>query len=606
MIADGRTAALISRYGSVDWLCLPRFDSDSIFAALLGNTDHGRWQVAPTDEVTGIWRRYVPYTFVLETTFHTSAGTAVMTDFMPVGDKSAIVRRIECTAGTVTMGQELELRFEYGKTLPWLHHDYEDDVPSLIAIGGPDAVIMRGDNLPSPIDHRHAGTFELTEGQRCDLRLQWYRSYEEAPEELDVDAALAETRVWWEDWAEQRDLDDHYSDQVHRSLLVLRALTDRDTGGIVAAATTSLPEQPGGSRNWDYRYCWLRDASLTLESLLEHGYLEESQRWRRWLLRAVAGDPEDIQIMYGLAGERRLAERKLDHLPGYADSKPVRVGNGAVGQFQADVLGEVLVALDAARRAGVTETAFSWPLQQAMLDRVEETMNRKDSGIWESRGPLQYYVHSRVMIWAALDRGISAVREFGLTGNADHWAKLRDQLRDEIEDRGFDTHRNTYTQYYGSRGVDAALLQLPQVGYCRPDDERMLGTVAAIESELDRDGLLLRYRTDLGSDQSSSQSVDGLTPGESPFLACCFWLVEQYARSGRSDDARKLMDRLMSLTNDVGLMTEEYQPGNPGRQMGNVPQALSHLAMIRAADAVAGRIGNRGTGQSQRAKSPRQ
>ncbi len=596
---------MISRYGSVDWLCLPRFDSDAIFAALLGNPEHGRWQVAPTNEVTGISRRYLPYTFVLETTFQTVTGTAVITDFMPVGDRSAIVRRVECRSGTVRIRQELELRFEYGKTLPWLHHEYEHEDPALTAIGGPDAVIMRGDNLPSPIDHRHAGSFGLSEGETCDLRLQWYRSYDDAPEKLDVDAALAETRIWWEDWAEKRDLDVGYSDEVHRSLLVLRALTDRDTRGIVAAATTSLPEQPGGSRNWDYRYCWLRDASLTLEALLEHGYSDESQHWRQWLLRAVAGDPEDIQIMYGLAGERRLPERTLDHLPGYAGSKPVRVGNGAVGQFQADVLGETLVALDAARRAGVTETAFSWPLQQAMLDRVEETMKRKDSGIWESRGPLHYYVHSRVMIWAALDRGISAVREFGLTGNVDHWEKLRDQLRDEIESNGFDKQRGTYTQYYGSRGVDAALLQLPQVGFCRPDDDRMLGTVAAIESELDRDGLLLRYRTEYSSDEGSSQTVDGLTPGESPFLACSFWLVEQYARSRRSDDARKLMDRLVSLTNDVGLLAEEYQPGDPGRQMGNVPQALSHLAMIRAADALAGRIGNRGTGQSQRAKSPR-
>lgn len=605
LIGDGRTAALVSRYGSIDWLCLPRFDSDSIFAALLGSAEHGRWQVAPTDEVVALSRRYLPYTFVLETTFQTATGTAVVCDFMPISDKSAIVRRVRCTSGTISMRQEMVLRFGYGATMPWIHREYEQNEPVMIAIAGPDAVIVRGDNLPVAIDHRHAGTFDLTEGQSCDLRLQWFRSHHERPSGIDVDAALAECRIWWQDWAEHRDLDADYSDAVHRSLLVLRALTHRETGGIVAAASTSLPESPGGSRNWDYRYCWLRDASLTLEALLEHGYLDESQHWRRWLLRSVAGDPEDIQIMYGLAGERRLPERTLDHLPGYADSTPVRVGNGAVNQFQADVLGEVLVALDAARQAGVAETAFSWPLQQAMLKRVEETMPHKDSGIWESRGPLQYYVHSRVMIWAALDRGVKAVREYGMSGEADHWAELRDQMRSEIESSGFDADRGTYTQYYGSRGVDAALLQLPQVGFCAPDDERMLGTVAAIESELSEGGLVLRYRTEYASGQDGSSTVDGLTPGESPFMACSFWLVEQYARSGRESDARKLMDHLVSLTNDVGLMAEEYEPGTPGRQMGNMPQALSHLAMIRAADAIVGRIGTRGSGRSGAKKASR-
>jgi len=389
---------------------------------------------------------------------------------------------------------------------------------------------------------------------------------------------IRETTKWWRDWASSADRAPEYPDAVRRSLLVLRALTHEDTGGIVAAATTSLPEQFGGQRNWDYRYVWLRDASLTLEVLLDHGFLAEADAWRSWLLRSIAGDPSDVQIMYGLAGERRLDEYELATLPGYEGSSPVRVGNGAFLQYQGDVFGEVMVALQAARRLGAAEDDFSWPLQRALMTYVEENWMRPDNGIWEIRGPQRHFTHSRVMVWAAFDCAIRAVREFGLEGPAERWREIRDEIRDEIEQRGWDAERGTYTQYFGSEGVDASLLQLPQVGYLAPDDPRMVSTVEAIERELLHDGLLLRYRTDTG--------VDGLPAGEHPFLACSFWLVEQYASSGRMDDARVLMDRLVSFTNDVGLLSEEYDVAGD-RQVGNVPQALSHLALVRAADAIA-------------------
>jgi GH15 family glucan-1,4-alpha-glucosidase len=358
---------------------------------------------------------------------------------------------------------------------------------------------------------------------------------------------------------------------------VLRALTHEDTGGIVAAATTSLPEEFGGTRNWDYRFSWLRDAALTIEALLAHGYHDECDEWRTWLLRAIAGAPSQLQIMYGLAGERDIEEREVPHLPGYEDSRPVRIGNGAVAQYQADVLGEVMVALDNSRRAGIEETEFSWPLQRELLHFVCDNWDRPDHGIWEIRGPQRRFTHSQVMVWAALDRGVRAVRTFGLDGDADRWEKLRDRVCADVMEQGFDHERGTFTQYFGGTGVDASLLQLPQVGFCAPDDERMLGTVAAIEADLLRDGLVLRYRTEEG--------VDGLPPGEHPFLACSFWLVEQYARSGRLDDAHALMERLLSLTNDVGLLSEEFDT-KQDRQAGNVPQALSHLALVRACDAL--------------------
>jgi GH15 family glucan-1,4-alpha-glucosidase len=578
LIGDLHTAALVGRNGSIDWLCFPRFDSGSVFGALLGGPEAGHWQLAPVpDSKPRSTRRYQDDTFILETTWETGDGAVQVVELMPTGDRRAdVVRRVTGLRGTVRMAQELVIRFDYGTTVPWIRRVTDDGGHGLLAVAGPDAVLLRGP-VPSAADRRHRGTFEVSEGETVDLVLTWYPSHRPVPEALDVDEQIARTRDWWQDWADRSDLCADYAAEVRRSLLVLRALTHEDTGGIVAAATTSLPEEFGGVRNWDYRYCWLRDTALTLEALIGHGYVDEARSWRNWLLRAIAGDPEDVQIMYGLAGERNLPEQELDHLSGYEGSRPVRIGNGAVGQYQADVLGEVLVALENTRRAGVREDEFSWPLQRTLLGFVEKNWSRPDQGIWEIRGPERHFTHSKVMIWAAFDRGVRAVHEHGLEGPADRWAALRDQVREEVEREGWDEEQQTYTQYFGGGGVDASLLQIAQVGFHEPTHPRMLTTVAALERELLRDGLLMRYRTEEG--------VDGLPPGEHPFLACSFWLAEQYARSGRIDEARALMDRLLGFANDVGLLSEEYDV-TAGRQAGNTPQALSHLALVRAADAL--------------------
>jgi GH15 family glucan-1,4-alpha-glucosidase len=577
MIGDCHTAALVGNDGSIDWLCLPRFDSPSMFAALLGDQDHGRWLVAPAGEVLATSRRYLEDTFILVTRWKTATGEVEVTDFMPYGDRRAdLIRRVRGISGSVEMTQELRIRFGYADAMPWVRQQPGRQGHSLVAAAGPDAIIVRGPKLKAA-NHAHVSDFVVREGEIVDISLTWYPSHREPPPAPSVERGLKDTERWWRNWARSSRPSPEYRDEVHRSLLVLRALTHEDTGGIVAAATTSLPEQFGGSRNWDYRYVWLRDASLTLHVLLDHGFRSEAPAWRGWLLRAVAGDPADIQIMYGLAGERSLAETELTSLPGYDGASPVRVGNDAFRQYQGDVFGEVMIALQAARQSGIVETEFSWPLQRALMAFLEENWQRPDNGIWEIRGALRKFTHSRVMIWAAFDCAVRAIREFGLDGPVERWESLRDQVRDEIEANGFDRERNTYTQYYGGDGVDASLLQLSQVGYLDANDPRMLGTVAAIEDELLRDGLLLRYRT--------KTEVDGLPPGEHPFLACSFWLVEQYARSGRLDDATALMDRLVSFRNDVGLLSEEYDTGN-NRQAGNTPQALTHLALVKAADAI--------------------
>ena len=575
VIGDRHTAALVGRSGSIDWLCLPRYDSPSVFAALLGTPEHGRWSLSPAGPVLSSERGYVGDTFVLRTVHRVEGGAVEVVEAMPTGDRRAdVLRRVRGLEGTVRMRQELVVRFGYGAVVPWVRR--VDG--ALLATAGPDAVMLRtSGDLPVAQGPRHVGEFDVAAGEVVELALTWYPSHREPPPALEVAPRLESTRAEWQHWADRRTNRGRYAEAVTRSLLVLRALTHEDTGGIVAAATTSLPEQPGGTRNWDYRYCWLRDAALTLEALLAHGYLEEAREWRDWLLRAVAGDPEDVQIMYGVAGERELPERELDHLPGYGGARPVRVGNGAVDQYQGDVLGEVLVALEAARRAGIAEDEFSWPLQRALLESVERHWQRADSGIWEMRGPEQRYVHSRVMVWAALDRGVRAVREGGLPGPAERWEELRDAVRAEVLRDGVDPVRGCFTQHEGTREVDASLLQLPQVGFVAPDDPVMLATVAALEEDLLQEGLLLRYRT--------SSSSDGLPPGEHPFLACSFWLVEQYARSGRADDGHRLMRRLLDVRNDVGLLSEEYDPVE-GQQLGNTPQALSHLALVRAADAL--------------------
>ena len=579
LIGDCHTAALVGRDGSIDWLCLPRFDSASTFGALLGDEHNGRWLLAPADDVVTTTRSYLGSTFTLVTRWVTADGEVEVTELMPHGGRRAdIVRRIRGISGTVAMRQELRIRFGYSDALPWIRQFSDDSGQGIIAIAGPDAVIVRGPELVAD-DHRHVSNFTVSAGETVDISLIWYPAHREAPDALDIDADIAATTQWWTQWASASTPSPVYPAAVQRSLLLLRALTHEDTGGIVAAATTSLPEQFGGERNWDYRYVWLRDASLTLHALLDHGYRDEAESWRSWLLRAIAGDPGDVQIMYGLSGERRLIEWELDSLPGYEGASPVRVGNGAYTQFQGDVFGEVMVALDCARAVfGVHDDDFSWPVQRALMGYVEENWQRADNGIWEIRGPQQHFTHSRVMLWAAFDCGVRAITDYGLDGPLERWTALRAEVAAEIEANGFNVELNTYTQHYGSTSVDASLLQLIQVGYIEATDPRMLGTVAAIERELLENGLLLRYRTETG--------VDGLPTGENPFLACSFWLVEQYARSGRLDDAIVLMDRLVGFSNDVGMLSEQYDVVND-RQAGNTPQALSHLALVRAADAIA-------------------
>lgn len=581
LLSDLHTGPLISRTGNIDWLCFPRFDSPSVFASLLGTEEHGHWLLAAEDG-TVQERSYVDSTFVLQTRWQTATGTALVTEFMPVGDRRAsIVRRIEGIEGEVSMHTELRIRFGYGEVLPWMSRvggDYDGE--ALVAMAGPDAMVLHGPDLPHGANHHHEGKFTVRRGETVDLELIWFPSYREPPAPSNVDESLDFTLNFWADWASKCDKGGPYDAAVERSLLVLKALTHEDTGGIVAAPTTSLPETFGGSRNWDYRYCWLRDAALTLESMLVHGYGDEALKWRNWLLRAVAGDPEDVQIMYGVAGERNLLESELAHLPGYEDSLPVRIGNGAVGQFQADVVGEVMVALEKLRNIGVEEDHFSWPLQRALLGFLENHFDDKDHGIWEMRGVPKYFTHSRVMMWAALDRGVRAVRDHGLDGPAERWQKLADNLRTEIMEQGFNRELNSFTQSYGETQSDASLLQIPQVGFLPYDDPHITGTVEQMERELvDDEGLLLRYRTETG--------VDGLAGDEHPFLACSFWLVEQYACSGRIEDARKLMDKLVGFSNDLGLLSEEYSTVHQ-RMAGNFPQAFSHLGLVRAADAVHG------------------
>ncbi|MFC5501453.1 glycoside hydrolase family 15 protein [Lysinimonas soli] len=582
VIGDCHTAALVGMDGSIDWLCLPRFDSASAFAALLGDEEQGHWRIAPLGAALATSRAYHDDTFVLATRWVTDDGEVEVVDLMPRGDRRAdVVRRVRGVRGSVQMEQVLRIRFDYASAVPWIRQAPEHDGPgpdshALLAVAGPDSVVVRGPKLEAD-GMVHRSRFTVSAGETVDVVLTWYPSHREPPAPIDVNDRIRATEAWWRGWAKSIEASGPYSEQVRRSLLMLRALTHEETGGIVAAATTSLPEAFGGARNWDYRYVWLRDASLTLQALLEHGFDNEAHAWRNWLLRAIAGDPADVQIMYGVAGERRLPEWELDSLPGYRGASPVRVGNGAVLQFQGDIFGEVMLALQQTRESGIVEDRFSWSLQLALLDRAEQVLDRDDHGIWEIRGPEHRFTHSRAMIWAAFDCGIRAVHEHGLDGPVDRWIAVRDQLRNEIESNGFDPALNSFVQYYGSTAIDASLLALPQIGFVAADDPRMLGTVAAIERGLIRDGLVMRYEVSTG--------VDGLVGDEHPFLACSFWLAQQYAASGRLDDAVALMDRLVGLCNDVGMLSEEYDVDDR-RHVGNTPQALSHLTLVRAADAI--------------------
>ena len=599
LLADLHTGPLVSRWGSIDWLCFPRFDSPAVFTALLGSPENGRWQVS----VAGgepVERRYVDDSFVLETLWRTEDGLARVTDFLPPSsDHADLVRRVECLEGDVTVEHDLVFRFEYGQRTPWTRKVRLDGgEEALLSIAGPDALQLHGPLLhPASEAHDHAdepegaaaghltGAFELSEGQSLCWVLTWAHSYDPMPVPGDPDELLAQTVDFWSAWVDAVHRDDHderpHGALVTRSLLVLRALTHSTTGGIVAAPTTSLPEEFGGVRNWDYRFTWLRDAAFTIEAMIAHGYTNGATLWRDWLLRAIAGESADLRIMYGVGGEKQLTEIELDHLAGYEGSRPVRIGNGAADQYQADVAGEVMLALDRLRAAGVEETEYSWGMQKNLIAFCIQNFDRPDHGIWEMRGDLHHFTHGRVMMWAAFDRGIHAVEEYGLDGDIESWRIYRDRLHDEIWQRGFDAERSTFTQTYDTGEVDASLLQLPQTGFIAYDHPAMLGTVAAIEADLQGPtGLLHRYRTAAGK--------DGLAGDEYAFLICSFWLVEQYARSGRHDDATALMDSLVACANDLGLLAEEYDVES-ARLAGNFPQAFSHLGLIRAADALCGR-----------------
>jgi GH15 family glucan-1,4-alpha-glucosidase len=573
LIGDRHTAALVGDDGSIDWLCLPRFDSPACFAALLGDEDHGRWLISPVDGAR-VSRRYVGDSTLLETEFTTTGGTVRLLDAMPSDDgRHDVVRRIVGVEGTVRMRHDWVVRTGYGKVRPWVTRQHHGGQEVIVAISGADKLVLRGPRLPVGDGGHHRDEFDVHAGDDLVFTTTWTPSWTDTPEPHEPDRVQRQVHEW-QAWADRCPEDVPHRDAVVRSLVTLRLMSHAETGGIVAAPTTSLPEEIGGGRNWDYRYCWLRDAALSLEALLLAGYTAEARQWRDWLLRAAAGDPEDLQIMYAVDGSRELPERELAHLPGYEGSRPVRVGNGAVDQRQLDVLGEVMIALDEARDDGLTESESSWGLQRVLLDHLVEDIDARDHGLWEIRGPQRYFTHSRVMAWAALDRGLRGIERDGLEGPADRWRACRDALREEIETQAFDADRGTFVQHRDTREVDAALLVLPSTGFLAGDDPRMLGTIRAVEEDLLHDGLLRRYRTESG--------VDGVAGDEAPFLACSFWLVSAYVGAGWRDEAEALMGRLVGLANDVGLLAEEYDP-RAGRMLGNFPQAFSHLALVRAA-----------------------
>jgi GH15 family glucan-1,4-alpha-glucosidase len=573
LIGDLQTAALVERGGSIDWLCFPRFDSGACFASLLGSPENGRWLVAPVEGGTTS-RRYLHSTFVLETMWECEEGTVRVLDFMPPRGKAPdVVRIVEGVKGRVAMRSELVIRFDYGKIVPWVRR--EDH--ARLAIAGPDGLCFRTPAHTYGENMRTVSTFTVDEGERVPFVLTWFPSHEDAPAEIDAEVALSDTETFWREWNEacKVKLPSESHEVLQRSLMVLKALTYAPTGGIVAAPTTSLPEWIGGVRNWDYRYCWLRDATLTLLSLLNAGYVEEAGQWRRWLLRAVAGDPADMQIMYGVAGERRLTELELPWLRGYEGSAPVRIGNAASEQLQIDVFGEVMDALFLARSHGLPKEKSAWSLQKLLLSYLEAIWSEPDDGIWEIRGERRHFVHSKVMAWVAFDRGVRSVETQGLDGPLEKWRSIRDTIHREVCDRGFDAELGSFTQSYGSKALDASLLMIPLVGFLPASDPRVKGTVEAVERGLVEHGFVLRYRT-------HENGADGLPPGEGVFLPCSFWLVDCLELLGRHDDAHALFDRLVLLANDVGLLSEEYDPVAK-RLLGNFPQAFTHLALVNSA-----------------------
>ena len=573
LIGDLQAAALVERGGSIDWLCFPRFDSGACFAALLGKPENGRWLLAPDGDGEPV-RRYLHDTMVLETTWETADGTARVFDFMPPRGKAPdVVRIVEGVRGTVRMRSELVIRFEYGHVVPWVRREGD----TRFAVAGPDALCFRTPAHTRGENMQTISEFTIEEGERIPFALTYYPSHEDAPARIDPEVALAETETFWREWNGKCtvDLEPEWRDLLHRSLMVLKTLIYAPTGGIVAAPTTSLPEWIGGVRNWDYRYCWLRDATLTLLALLQAQHVDEAMEWRRWLLRAAAGDPADLQIMYGVAGERRLTEFELPWLPGYEGSAPVRVGNAASEQLQIDVYGEVMDALYQARARGLGKEPHAWALQKTLLGYLEHAWHRPDDGIWEIRGERRHFVHSKVMAWVAFDRAVRTVEEQGLDGPVDEWRRVRDAIHADVCKQGFDRKRGSFVQSYGSKELDASLLMLPLVGFLPASDPRIRGTIEAIEADLLQDGLVLRYRT-------HHEGVDGLPAGEGVFLPCSFWLVDCYELIGRHDEAHALFDRVVALGNDLGLLSEEYDPVEQ-RLLGNFPQAFTHLALVNSA-----------------------
>ena len=581
LIGNTHSAALIDLDGTVSWLCLPRFDSPALFASLLGTDDNGSWRLSAKDPTARRTRRYLPDTMILETMIETKSGRAVVIDFMPVPereDRIDVIRLVRGVAGTVTLTTDIRFRFDYGHVTPWLQR-----VPDgLTAVAGPDAVLL---TAPVELENRDFVTtadFSVEAGDSIAFQLTWFPSHMDPPTPRDPEVLLKDTTERWIRWSGRAEYHGPWRDQVERSLITLKALTYRPTGGIVAAPTTSLPEELGGTRNWDYRYCWLRDSTFTLYALLSSGYREEAESWHAWLLRAAAGAPSELQIMYSIMGGRRLTEIELDWLPGFCDSRPVRIGNGAYSQLQLDIFGELFDTFHTARRYGIDGNGEAWSLQKVLLQYLEKIWPAPDEGIWEIRGEPQHFVHSKVMAWVAFDRAIKSAEEFKLDGPVEDWRILRDRIHEDVCAKGFSAELGSFTQFYGGRTLDAALLILVHVGFLPPEDPRILGTIDAIERGLLHNGLLRRYSTETG--------VDGVPGDEGAFLACSFWLCDAYALCGRLDEAKALFERLLSLTNDLGLLAEEYDPVAK-RQLGNFPQAFSHVALINTAYTLTHEVG---------------
>lgn len=572
-IGDMHTAALVGANGSIDWLCLPDFASGACFAALLGTEKNGRWQISPVGKTRSARQRYRSDTLILETEFETAEGLVRVTDCMPLGEpRPDLVRVVEGVRGRVRMKSDLVVRFDYGLTVPWVTREKG----SIKMIAGPNALVLHSGVEMHGEDFATRGEFNLSEGERKSFVLTWYASHKCAPKPLDAWTAIEETERFWRSWAAKCTYTGRWRDAVVRSLITLKALTYRPTGGIVAAATTSLPESLGGVRNWDYRYCWLRDATFTLLAMMSAGYTDEASRWTDWLLRTIAGDPSQLQILYGVSGERTLPEIELSHLAGYENSKPVRVGNAAANQLQLDIYGEIMDVNHIKRELGLKTSGDSWRVERHLIEFVAENWRQPDEGIWEIRGPRRHFTHSKMMAWVALDRAVKAVKTAKLDGDVGRWRRVRDEIHQDVCAHGYNEHTGVFTQYYGSELLDASLLMMPLVGFLPPTDERVTRTIDAIAERLTEDGFVLRYHPEKSAD------VDGLPPGEGTFLPCSYWLVDCLFLLGRIQQAEALFEKLLSVRTPLGLLSEEYDTKN-NRLVGNFPQAFSHVALVNSA-----------------------